>query len=390
MNLKADIIQEKDYLIELRRWFHQHPEPSLKEYQTAIKIEEELDRYQIPHQRIGETGVYAWIKGKKGNGKCIALRADIDALAMDDLKEVEYHSKNEGFAHACGHDGHTATLLVAAKILKSKENEFAGEIRLFFQQAEEIGQGARQFVSAGLLEDVSRVYGAHVSSAIEVGNISLTPGPVNASCDYFKIEITGKGAHVSTPQKGIDALYIASQLVVSLQSIIARNIDPIDSALVGIGTLKAGTQYNIVAENAEIEGTIRCFSKETRAYIYKRVEEIASHTAQMYGAKAKLEFKQFADPLINDKDVIEELKFVAQDIVGNDHIIQQEKMLQADDFADYLAKVKGAYAFIGSKNINQPNTCVAHHHGLFDMDEKALLISLQLYIDYTLNYLTKE
>lgn len=388
MNIKPYILKEQKQLLALRRYFHAHPEPSLKEYETAKKIEQELDAYGIYHERVGETGVYASIQGAKGKGKVIALRADMDALAMDDLKDVSYCSKNKGCAHACGHDAHTAVLLVAAKILKEKQAEFAGEVRFFFQQAEEIGQGARQFVNKGLLDGVDRVYGAHVCSGIDVGYVSLTPGPMNASCDYFKIKIKGKGAHVSTPQMGIDALYIASSIVVNLQSIVARNVAPMDSAIVGVGVLQAGTQYNIVAEDAVLEGTTRAFSTETRKLINEKVKQIAQQTAAMYGAQAEISFQDFAAPLINDAQVAGEVGVVASDIIGSEHIItNQTKMLQADDFADYLARVKGVYAFIGSRNQNNPNTGMAHHHGLFDIDEDALLISLHLFVDYTLSFL---
>lgn len=388
MNIKPYVLDEKEHLIALRRYFHAHPEPSLKEFHTAEKIEQELDACGIKHQRIGESGVYACIKGKKGMGHVIALRCDIDALAMDDLKDEDYRSVNKGCAHACGHDAHTAVLLTVAKILKAKENEFSGEVRCFFQQAEEIGQGARQFVDAGLLEGVDRVYGAHMCSGLDVGDVSLTPGPMNASCDYFKIEVKGKGAHVSTPQLGIDALYIASQIVVNLQTIVSRNTAPVDSAVVGVGVLRAGTQYNIVAEDAVLEGTTRSFTPQQRAFTNQKVETIATQTAALFGASATVTFKDYAAPLINDEDVANEVSKIAEAIVGPSHVIHnQTKMLQADDFADYLAKVKGVYAFIGSRNKAYPNTCVALHHGLFDIDEDALLISCNLFVDYTLDYL---
>lgn len=388
MNIKPYVLNEKEHLITLRRYFHAHPEASLKEFHTAEKIEQELDAYGITHQRVGETGVYACIKGKKGAGHILALRCDIDALAMDDLKDIEYRSVNEGCAHACGHDAHTAVLLTVAKILKAKENEFSGEVRCFFQQAEEIGQGARQFVNAGLLDGVDRVYGAHMCSGLDVGNVSLTPGPMNASCDYFKIEVKGKGAHVSTPQLGIDALYIASQIVVNLQTIVSRNTAPVDSAVVGVGVLRAGTQYNIVAEDAVLEGTTRSFTPQQRIFTNQKVETIAKQTAALFGATAKVTFKDYAAPLINDADVANDVSKIAETIVGVEHVIHnQTKMLQADDFADYLAKVKGVYAFIGSRNKTNPNTCVALHHGLFDIDEDALLISCNIFVDYALDYL---
>lgn len=396
MGIKAYIQEERDYLIGLRRYFHAHPEASLEEYETAKRIEEELDKSGIPHKRVGDTGVYAWIDGTGSEGakgrRTMALRADTDALRMEDLKEgVPYRSQKEGLCHACGHDAHTAMLLTAAKVLQAKKNEFSGQIRLFFQQAEEIGAGARQFVAAGLMEGVDRVYGSHVCSSLPAGTISLTPGPRNASCDYFRIRITGKGAHVSTPHLGVDALYIASQIVVNLQSIVARRTDPLDTVVVGVGKLTAGTAYNIVAEQAELEGTTRCFSPETRERTNRRVREIAEELCRLYGAEAEVEFKDFAAPLINDSTAAAEATQVAEAIYGADRIIHdQQKALGADDFADYLAKAKGIYGFIGTGNPADPNTLSAHHHGLFDLDEESLLGGCNLYVDYALAYLKGE
>lgn len=392
MAVKPYVLAEKAYLTDLRRHFHAHPEVSLQEYETCKKIEAELDSMGIPHKRIGETGVYGWIDGKKaGDGVTVALRADIDALAMDDLKEVPYHSQNAGVCHACGHDAHTATLLTAAKILKAKENEFSGQVRLFFQQAEEIGQGARQFVQAGLLDGVIRVFGAHVSSRLESGKISLTAGPQNASCDYFKIQIHGKGAHVSTPQLGVDALYIAAQIVVQLQTIVSRNTDPLETVVVGVGKLEAGTQYNIVAEHAVLEGTTRSFRPEVRQFTNDRVVRIAKETAALYGAEAEVEFLDFAAPLVNDAKAVEEVTAVTAEFLPREDIISDfQKALGADDFADYLAVTRGMYAFVGTRSSQDPHTAVAHHHGLFDVDEDGLLISCNVYVDYALWVLNEK
>lgn len=387
MTIKSYVQKEKNYLIELRRYFHAHPEVSLKEYETANKIEAELDKLAIPHQRIGDTGVYAWIDGDR-EGSVIALRADIDALNMQDLKDVEYRSQNDGVCHACGHDAHAATLLTAAKILASKKSEFHGRVKLCFQQAEEIGQGGRLFVQAGVLKDCERVFGAHVSSRINAGNVSITAGPNNASCDYFKIEITGKGAHVSRPDLGVDALYIASQVVTSLQSIVARTQNPLDPVVVGVGKLYAGTQYNIIAEHAVLEGTTRTFTNETRTKVNGFVEKIANEIAGIYGAEVKVTFEKFAAPLINDAQACEEVKSIAETILDKECIITNlEKAMGADDFADFLQEVKGMYAFIGTNNKVNENTAQAHHHGLFDIDEESLLISCNLYVDYALKIL---
>ncbi len=390
MNISAEVLQQKDYITEKRRWLHAHPEISLKEFETCKYVEAELDALGIPHERVGETGVCAHIYGEapaNGPAKVVALRADMDALGMQDLKTCEYASKNDGVCHACGHDAHTATLLGATRVLKAKENEFAGEIRLFFQQAEEIGQGARLFVKAGCLEGVDRIYGAHVASYLPVGKISATPGPISASCDFFRITIKGKGAHVSKPHNGIDALYISSQIVVSLQSIVARSTNPLETVVVGVGKSWAGTQYNIVAEDAVLEGTTRTFTPEIRAFTNQRVIDIAEQTARMYGATATVEFRSYSDPLINDEEATAEIQAVAEKVIGKENVITNHpKSLGAEDFADYLSHVKGTYVHVGTQSV-KPGSGAPHHNGNFDVDEEGLLISCELYVDYALSVL---
>ncbi|HIU87432.1 MAG TPA: amidohydrolase [Candidatus Avilachnospira avistercoris] len=392
--LKDYVLKEHDYIIETRRYLHSHPELSMKEYETAAFIERELDRFGIAHERVGETGVYGWIDGKaeKGSGRalCVALRADIDALPMQDLKSsCPYRSQHEGICHSCGHDGHTATLLAAAKILKEKEQDFCGRIKLFFQQGEEVCGGARLFVEAGLMDDVDRVYSAHVSPRIESGYISLTPGPVNAACDYFKITVLGKSAHVATPDQGVDALYIASQIVVALQSVISRNTSPLDTVVLGVGKLNCGTAYNIVADKAVLEGTTRTFGTESRERTNRRVREIAEATASMYGASVEIEFENHALAVINDEEAVSEVSEVTKELIPEDHIISNmDKSLSADDVAFYIAKAKGMYAYVGTKNVaKDPNTETPYHNGSFDIDEEALLLSCNIYVDYALRCL---
>ncbi len=384
MKLNERVLSKADHCIELRRWFHQHPELSLQEFNTALKIEEELNKLGIEHQRIGETGVYAKIQGKLGKGKILAIRADIDALKIQDLKtECSYRSLQDGVLHACGHDGHTASLLTTAAVLKERENEFAGEVRLIFEQAEECGQGARLFVKAGCLEGVDRVIGYHGSSSLNVGTVSCTPGPNNASCDYFKITVHGKSAHVSKPDQSIDALYIASLIVVNLQSIVARRVSPLDTVVVGIGVLNSGTTYNIVANEAVLEGTTRSFSDETREKVNGLVRSISEEIAHAHGAEVEVHFESYANPLINDETVSDEAAECARAVVGNENVIQnQEKRLDADDFADYLKEVPGCYMFIGTRNQTDPHTASAHHHGLFDIDEQSMLIASSCMIKY--------
>lgn len=373
----------------MRRYFHKCPEISFNEYKTAEKIEKELDSLGIYHKRIGETGIIGVIRGKGKGEKIIALRADIDALNIKDLKNVNYKSQIDGVCHACGHDAHMASLLGAAKILKSKENEISGEIRLFFQQAEEIGQGARVFVNSGCLDGVTSIFGVHVDSAIDVGNVAIIEGPICAACDYFKINVKGKSAHVANPHLAVDALYVTSQIVVALQGIVSRNISPNDTVVLGIGIMNSGTAYNAIAGEGTLEGTIRTFNIETREKVIKLVKDISKNIAEAYGATVEVEVKKYTPVLINDKSVISDIRNVAKDIIGEEKIIiNRNKSLGGDDFAEYLLKIPGAYVQVGSKNKKNPNTSVPHHNEYFDIDENAILIATNLEVEYVLKNLS--
>lgn len=388
MAIKDYVLREKDYIVSLRRHFHENPEESLKEYDTAAKIEAELNRLGIPCKRVGETGVLGIIKGEIRGDEVVVLRADIDGLKVNDLKEEKYKSKRDGFMHACGHDGHAASLLGAAKILNEKKAILGGEVRLFFQQAEEIGQGAKIFIKEGHLKGANSIFGIHVASDIPVGKVSIKEGPICASCDYFKIKVKGKSAHVSKPHLAIDALYIASQIVVSVQGIVSRNTDPIDTVVVGIGTMKAGTIYNAVAGEAELEGTTRAFTKESRERVNKSIVDIAKNIGEMYNAQVEVEFKDYASPVINDIKVCNSLKKVAEKIIGPENILKDyPKKLGADDFAEYLTLIPGTYAQVGTRNIEKPNTGVSHHNEFFDIDEEGLLVATNLEVDYVLSRL---
>lgn len=383
MAINQKVQQEKEYLIKMRRHFHEHPEVSMEEYETANTIEQELDRFGIEHHRVGETGVYGLLRGKEKGNKVI-LRADIDALRITDVKSCSYASKNPGVMHACGHDAHTASLLGAAKVLASQREQIRGEIGFIFQQGEEFGQGARLFLKEGLIKDAKRVFGLHVASNVMIGDVAISSGPVNASVDHVKINIYGKSAHVSTPHLGIDALYIASQVVNSLQSIVSRLSNPLETVLVGIGKLTAGSAYNIVANEAEIEGTIRCFSKDTREKTKQWIVDLVNGIATTFGAKAEVQFEDFTSPLVNDAKVCEEVKKVAQKIVGDDHLVPREQSLGGDDFAEFLFEAKGMYAYVGTGNPNLPDTLAPQHANNYDIDEQALLIATNLYVDYAL------
>lgn len=384
-----EIQANQDEVVALRRHFHQHPEASLKEFETIKRIKHELTRLSIPFVAVGETGVLGTIEGKKGTGKTILLRGDIDALELEDKTGKSYQSKNSGLNHACGHDGHAAVLLGAAKIIKQHENDFAGTIKLAFQPAEEIGAGACQFVDGGFVEEIDQVFGIHLDSGVPVGQLVATKGATNASCDIFKIEVSGVSSHVAQPEKGRDAVLAAASIVVELQKIAAREVAPLDPVVVGIGVLNAGTRYNIVANHASIEGTVRTFSHETRKFVLQRVEEIAQQVATAHRTEIAL-FTVYdaAGPLINEETATELAQQVAAGIVGEVNVIKDyPKSLGADDFADFLAKAPGVYARVGTRNVENPDTQYGHHHEKFDIDEAGLALATEYHVNYALTYL---
>ncbi len=378
-------------VVALRRHFHMYPEVSKNEYKTAEKIEAELAALGLETRRVGETGVYTEIHGTGAGSKTIVLRADIDALAVTEEHECAYKSRIDGVMHACGHDAHTASLLGACKLLAANRDRFGGTVRIHFQQAEEIGYGARVFIDEGLVDGADRTFGIHTKPSHPVGTIALIEGPNNASVDWFRIRVTGRSAHVSTPHLGVDALYIASQIVTSAQAIITRRMSPMDNVLIGIGKLTAGTAYNIVASEAELEGTIRALTPETRAFAKGQLEALSKSIAASFGGKASLEWQDFTSPLINDKASAIEAQKVASELFGAENVITSGiPALGGDDFAEYILRVPGVYAYVGTGNPEIPETTVAMHNSHFDIDERALLVGTAIYAAYAVAFLNDE
>lgn len=392
MSIKWETIQEEltklePQIIEWRRYLHQHPEASLKEYNTQKWIQEKLKEFDIDYVSVGETGTLGTIEGA-AKGKKILLRADIDALELADETGKEYASKNPGLNHACGHDGHTASLVGVAKILKEHQADFNGTLLLAFQQAEEIGAGARQFVEGGFVEGVDQVFGIHLDSSVPVGKLVATPGPTNASCDIFKIHVHGESGHAARPDLGRDAVLAAASIVVELQKIVAREVSPLESAVVAVGVLDAGTRYNIIANEARLEGTVRTFSHETRAFVISAVERIARSVAEAHRTTIDFEVYDAAAPLLNDPEATTLAAQVATELVGADQVITNNpQSLGADDFADFLAVAQGVYGRVGSRNSDNPDTQYGHHHEKFDIDERSLALASAYHLKYALTYL---
>ena len=388
IDLKLEALKEQEYLTALRREFHQYPELGLHEFRTAGRIEEELDCFDISHTRVGETGVLGILMGERGAGSIVALRADIDALPIQEAHETDYSSKVPGVMHACGHDAHTVCLLGAAKLLATHRAELAGEVRLIFQPAEEIGQGAKPFLEAGVLDGVERIFGLHTAYDLPAGTVGLKPGLNNAAVDHFRIEIKGRAAHVSTPELGADALYIASQLVVGLQAIATRRTSPVEPVIIGVGKLTAGTTYNAVAESAVLEGTTRTVSQEQRYRLRTLVDQAAQNTAAIYGGSASIVWTDFTPPLINDPQVCAEASEVAE-YLGAAVATDRALSLGGDNFAEFQLYVPGAYAYLGTGNPELPNTLVSNHNSGFDIDESTLPLGAALYAGYAMRKLKK-
>ncbi len=384
---EAENLQEK--LIGWRRDFHRHPELAHQEYHTAAHIEEELGRLGISSRRVAETGVLGVIRGEKSGDRVVALRADIDALPIQEQdRRRPYCSQTDGVMHACGHDAHTACLLGGASLLAAHRDAFGGEVRLLFQPAEEVGGGALPLIAAGVLDRAERVFGLHTAPDIPTGTVGLKPGLNNASVDHFTIKVQGRSAHVSTPHLGIDALYIASHIVVAAQALVTRRTSPVEPLILGIGKMQAGTAYNALAETAVLEGTTRAVSVPAREQIRQLVDETAQSVAALYGGSASVEWEDFTAPLLNDPLVTKEAASVVDALYGPDHVKTDRALsMGGDDFAEYLLRVPGAYAYLGTGNPDKSGTQGPAHNGAFDVDEDALSIGAALYAGFALNWL---
>jgi len=332
--------------------------------------------------------VIAEIKGGKP-GKTVALRGDMDALSVQQLnKDLSYASKEDGKMHACGHDAHTAMLLIAAKALNEVKDELPGNVRLIFQPAEEVAEGAKALVEQGAVEGVDNVFGIHIWSQMPTHKVSCSPGPSFASADLFTVTFTGRGGHGAMPQDCIDAAIVASAFVMNVQPVISRTIDPQQPAVLTVGKMTVGTRFNVIAENAVIEGTVRCFDPSTRDHIEKQLTHYAEQVAGIYGAKAKVEYTRGTQAVINDEYSANLVQKVAAEAFGEEVVYDEKPTMGGEDFSFYLDEVPGSFALVGCGN-PEKDTEWAHHHGRFNIDEDALATGAELYAQYAWAYLNE-
>lgn len=383
MSIRAISNKYKQNVIDLRREFHRYPEASLNEYKTIERIGQELDKLQIPYKRVADTGIIAEIKGNNP-GKTVALRGDIDALSVKELTECEYKSENEGFMHACGHDCHISMLLGAAMILNEIKDELNGTVRLLFQPAEEVAAGAKKMIADGAMDGVDGVFGIHVWSDIESGCVCIQEGPLMASADLFTITVTGKGGHGSAPHQGVDAVVASSAIVMNLQSIVSRELSPLEPAVVSVGSLQVGSRFNVIASEGTLCGTTRSFNPNVRNKFPEMLQRIAQDTASTYRAEAKLEYT-FATPVvINDANCSKIAEKSLEEIGAKS--ISIEKITGGEDFAEYMNMVPGIIALVGVRN-EAKGAFYPQHHPMYTVDEDALEIGTALYAQYAKDFL---
>lgn len=381
-------VKYEDYIIEMRRHFHSHPELSLEEFETTDFIAGELDKMGIPYIKGNPTGLVATIKGNHP-GKTVALRSDMDALKITQKNEVPYKSKTEGKMHACGHDAHMAILLGAAKMLMDSLDEIHGTVHLVFQPAEEIGKGAKIMMETGTwYEETDSIFGAHIWSNLPTGKVSVESGERMAATDRFRISIEGLSGHGSMPHQTVDAVVVASAMVMNFQTIVSREYSPLDPLVVSVGSIHSGTAFNVISGKAELEGTVRYFRPEIGNTIENSIRRVMDHTASLYGAKADLTYIYNLPPVVNEEESSAIAYEAAVRVMGEENIVLQEKTTGGEDFAFYLEGKPGCFAFIGSGNAKK-NTNFAHHNDHFNIDEDVLARGSALYAEYALTYLKK-
>ena len=383
-----------DEMVANRRHLHKHPELSFEEVQTAAFIVQQLQSYGIQeiHQQVGVTGVVAMIRGEGGEGPTIGLRADMDALPVQETAEIDYCSVNAGVMHACGHDGHMSELLAAAKVIYTTlRSRMKGNIKLIFQPAEEGRGGAPAMIKDGVLEEgplgprVDSIYGIHLWSFAKLGDVCCSSGPVMAASDKFEIAVKGKGGHGAAPQGTVDAIVEAASVVTALQTIISRNKDPLETGVVTCGTINGGYGYNVIADRVVITGTARSFSRETQELIKSRMGCICCGVAQTYGGEVELKYEYGYPPTVNAyPECVNIVTGAAAKIVGTDFASLPQKTMGAEDFSYFLQQRPGCFFFVGAALPGEPRP---HHKSVFDFDEKAMPIAASILVQLVVDLL---
>jgi len=384
--LKKHVESLTEQIIAWRRDFHRHPEVAFEERRTSAVLRKFLEERGIPLESMAKTGLRGILQGKPG-GKTIALRADIDALPLREEGDKAYLSENPRAAHACGHDGHMAILMGVVELLCRRKENFQGRVVFLFQPSEErIPGGAKLMIEEGALEGVDAVFGLHLWQPLPTGTVGLVKGAMMAQPDRFTIKVRGKGGHGSMPQQTVDPILVASHLVVGIQSIVSRNVDPLKPVVVSFGTVMGGTIYNIIPGEVELTGTVRTFEPEVQELAERRLREMTEATCRAFGATAELHYEKGYPPVVNPEKGVDFVEKAAEEILGKDKVRFIDPVMGGEDFAYFLQRVPGAFLFFGAGD----GTCFPHHHPGFDIDERALPRAALLMAGLALRYLERK
>ena len=377
--LAADVSgAERQRLIETRRDLHRNPEIAFRETRTAGIVAERLSEagYSV-RTGVGGTGVVGELQGDAGDGPLVLLRADMDALPVHEETEHDFRSGVDGMMHACGHDGHVAVLLAVAERLAQARTGWGGAVRLLFQPAEEIGAGAKRMIDEGVLDGVSTALGLHLWLGLPSGVIGVVDGPLMASTTDWEAEIVGRGGHGAIPDETVDAVVVGSQVVVALQSVVARTVSPLESAVVSVGAFQAGSASNVIAGTATLRGTIRAFDPKLTEELPRRVESVIAGVCAALGATYRIRFMSTVVPVINDTGAAAMVRLAAEEVVGPERVRTDPavRTMAAEDFGFILRRVPGCFFFVGAQN-EARGIVHPHHSPRFDLCEEALPVAV--------------
>lgn len=391
MNIDIAINNLKDELIHLRREFHMYPEIGYQEFRTSKNIEEYLNKLGIKTSRINGTGIVGLIKGKEG-GKTILLRADIDALKQEESSTHSYVSKHKGIMHACGHDGHTAMLMVAAKILVTMIDKFKGNVKLVFQPNEEQA-GALNMINEGILNfpTVDAAFGIHLWTPLETGKVGISSGPVMGANEEFEIEILGKSGHTSAPHTAVDSILTAATVIQNLQSLQTREIDPLYPFSLMVGAIEGGSTYNVVADKTRLKGTIRFMFEDEineKERVLKKFTRIVKRSCEALGSESNITFIPSNMSVLNNRETTDLVKVVGNDVFGEENVIEY-KCLAGEDFSEFTQRVPSTFYFVGTGN-KEKRSNYPHHHSKFNIDEDSLISGVKMHILTALKYLESD
>ena len=388
--LKAKVAKIENWVVQLRREFHQRPELGGEEKITSARVAEELKKLGIKiKEKVGGYGVVGYLQGKKP-GKTVGLRADMDALPIDEKTGLSFASKVKGKMHACGHDGHTAILLGTAAILKDYRDQFSGEVRFFFQPAEEGPGGAEPMIKDGAMDNPTpeAVFALHVYSSLKAGKLAIKPGPAMAASDCFTLKLTGPGGHAAAPYETIDIVTLAAHLIVAFNSMVSREFDAVEPVVVSVGSIHGGEKENIIPKLIEINGTVRTLNEKIRLRVKKRMETLIRDLCKFWGAEYTLDYHLGYPVTVNDPQLADFVVLHLTELFGkiNVQMISDARM-GAEDFAYFARKAPGLMFRLGGGFADKPNH--PHHSPFYDFDEKALAVGVASMSKLALDYLSK-